>query len=164
MTESSTVPAAPGHKYQTHMVRTKFLAVSLLFLAFAGLVPAVATSAASTHQSTAGLVKVAKVGKLGNILVTSKGFALYHWTHEKKHQIKCTGACATIWPPLLVPAHAKLATHIRGAMGAFGVITRPDGTHQLTYQGKALYRYTTDTKPGEALCQGFEGWYVFSAH
>jgi predicted lipoprotein with Yx(FWY)xxD motif len=146
------------------MVRIRHLAVSLLFLAFAALVPAVATSAASTHQSTAGLVNVAKVGKLGSILVTSKGFALYQWTQEKKHQIKCTSACATAWPPLLVPAHATLAKHIRGAMGTFGVIMRPDGTHQLTYQGKALYRYQGDTKPGEALCQGSEGWYVFSAH
>jgi predicted lipoprotein with Yx(FWY)xxD motif len=146
------------------MLRTKFLAVSLFFLAFAALVPAVGTSAAATHQSTAGQVKVAKVGKLGSILVTSKGFALYEWNQEKKHQIKCTGACATTWPPLLVPAHATLAKHIRGAMGTFGVIMRPDGTHQLTYQGKALYTYQGDTKPGEALCQGSEGWYVFSAH
>jgi len=81
-----------------------------------------------------------------------------------ENQIKCTGACATSWPPLLVPAHATLATHIRGAMGKFGVIMRPDGTHQLTYQGKALYRYQGDTKPGEALCQASDGWYVFSAH
>ncbi len=146
------------------MIRTRLLAVPLLLLALAALVPAVGSSAASNHSSTAGLVKVAKVGKLGSILVTAKGFALYEWTQEKKHQIKCTGACATTWPPLLVPAHATLATHIRGAMGKFGVIMRPDGTHQLTYQGKALYTYSGDTKPGEALCQASGGWYVFSAH
>jgi predicted lipoprotein with Yx(FWY)xxD motif len=66
-------------------------------------------------------------------------------------------------PPLLVPAHTTIAKHIRGAMGTFGVIMRPDGSHQLTYQGKALYTYQGDTKPGEALCQGAAGWYVFSA-
>jgi predicted lipoprotein with Yx(FWY)xxD motif len=66
-------------------------------------------------------------------------------------------------PPLLVPAHATAAKHIRGARGTFGVIMRPDGTHQLTYQGKALYTYQGDTKPGEALCQGCDGWYVFPA-
>ena len=146
------------------MARIRLLTVPLLLLALAALVPTVGTSAASNHSSTAALVNVAKVGKLGSILVTAKGFALYQWTQEKKHQIKCTGACATTWPPLLVPAHATVAKHIRGAMGTFGVIMRPDGTHQLTYQGKALYRYQGDTKPGEALCQGSEGWYVFSAH
>jgi predicted lipoprotein with Yx(FWY)xxD motif len=64
----------------------------------------------------------------------------------------------------LVPAHVTLATHIRGAMGIFSVIMRPDGTHQLTYQGKALYTYQGDTKLGEALYQGADGWYAFSAH
>ena len=146
------------------MIRTRLLAVPLVLMALAALVPTVSTSAASNHLSTARLVKVAKVGKLGSILVTSKGFALYEWTKEKKHQIKCTGACATTWPPLLVPAHATLAKHIRGAMGTFGVIMRPDGKHQLTYRGKALYTYQGDTKPGEALCQASDGWYVFSAH
>ena len=146
------------------MTRIRLLTIPLLLLVLTALVPAFGASAAPSHSSTAGLVKVAKVGKLGNILVTSKGFALYEWTQEKKHQIKCTGACATTWPPLLVPAHATLAKHIRGAMGTFGVIMRPDGIHQLTYQGKALYTYQGDTKPGEALCQGSEGWYVFSAH
>jgi predicted lipoprotein with Yx(FWY)xxD motif len=146
------------------MIRINLLAVPLFLMGVATLIPAVGTSAAAPHQSTAGLVTVAKVGKLGNILVTAKGFALYQWTQEKKHQIKCTGACATTWPPLLVPANTTVAKHIRGAMGTFGVIMRPDGTHQLTYQGKALYRYQGDTKPGEALCQGAEGWFVFSAH
>jgi predicted lipoprotein with Yx(FWY)xxD motif len=146
------------------LARIRFLTVPLLLLALAALVPTVEASAASSHSSTAALVRVAKVGKLGRILVTSKGFALYQWTQEKRHQIKCTGSCAKAWPPLLVPAHASLATHIRGAMGTFGVIMRPDGTHQLTYQGKALYRYQGDTQPGEALCQGSEGWYVFPAH
>jgi predicted lipoprotein with Yx(FWY)xxD motif len=146
------------------MTRIKLLTVGLLFLALAALAPAVTTSAASPHQSTTALVKVAKLGKLGTILVTAKGFALYQWTQEKKHQIKCTGACAATWPPLLVPAHATLAKHIRGVMGSFGVIMRPDGTHQLTYQDKALYNYQGDTKPGEALCQGVQGWYVVPAH
>jgi predicted lipoprotein with Yx(FWY)xxD motif len=102
------------------MARIRLLAVPLLLLALAALVPAVGTSAASAHQSTARLVNVAKVGKLGSILVTSKGFALYEWTQEKKYQIKCTGACATTWPPLLVPAHATLAKHIRGRWGPSG--------------------------------------------
>ncbi|GAC1526368.1 MAG: hypothetical protein NVS2B16_34670 [Chloroflexota bacterium] len=145
------------------MKRITLFALSLLVLAFGALVPAAQVSAAS-HHSTAGLVKVAKIGKLGNVLVTANGFALYQWHQEKKNQIKCTGACARTWPPLLVSKGTTVARHIGGVMGTFGVIMRPDGTHQLTYQGKALYSFAGDTKPGEALCQAVEGWYVFPAH
>lgn len=117
--------------------------------------------AGSSHQT---LVKVARVGKLGNILVTNKGFALYRWTKEKPGQIKCTGECARVWPPLLLPAGASAPKSVSGASGTFGVITRPDKTRQLTYNGHALYTYVSDTKPGEALCQGAEGWYVLPSH
>jgi predicted lipoprotein with Yx(FWY)xxD motif len=146
------------------MIRIKLFAVIVLVLAFGALVPAAEASAAVPHRSTAGLVKVAKIGNLGNVLVTAKGFALYQWHQEKKNQIKCAGACAKAWPPLLVPTGTTVAKHISGAMGMFGVIMRPDGTHQLTYQHKALYSFNGDTKPGEALCQAVEGWYVFPAH
>jgi predicted lipoprotein with Yx(FWY)xxD motif len=145
------------------VIRIYLLAVSLLVLVFGALVQS-GLSAAAPHQSTAGLVKVAKIGTLGNVLVTPKGFALYQWHQEKKNQIKCTGACAKAWPPLLVSKGMTVAKHIGGARGTFGVIMRPNGTHQLTYQGKALYSYQGDTKPGEALCQAVEGWYVFPAH
>lgn len=146
------------------MLRSTLLALALVFLGLATVGATARTSAASTHHSTAALVKVAKVGKLGAILVTSRGFALYQWHQERRNQIKCTGGCASTWPPLLVPANASIAKHIKGAKGTFGVVMRPGGAHQLTYQGKALYRYSADMKPGEALCQGVEGWYVFPAH
>lgn len=146
------------------MRRYRLLIVPLLWVGLLTPVPAGSAAAVGGSASTAGLVRVAKVGNLGSILVTAKGFALYEWRKEKRRQIRCTGACATAWPPLLLPPHTSLARHIRGAGGTFGVILRPDGKRQLTYQGKALYTYQGDTKPGEALCQAVEGWYVFRAH
>jgi predicted lipoprotein with Yx(FWY)xxD motif len=106
------------------------------------------------------LVKVAQVGTLGRILVTAKGFALYHWTQEKHGKIKCVGDCAKAWPPLLLPAGTSAPKSVSGAWGKFGVVIRPDKTRQLTYNGAALYTYVDDTKPGEALCQAVGGWYV----
>jgi len=40
--------------------------------------------------------------------------------------------------------------------GTFGVIVRPDETHQLTYDDHALYTFMGD-KPGEANCHGLMG-------
>jgi predicted lipoprotein with Yx(FWY)xxD motif len=121
------------------------------------------SGAASQVLSHPTPVKVARVGSLGRILVTSKGFALYHWTKEKGGKIKCTDQCAQSWPPLLLPKGAVAPRTISGVAGRLGVVIRPDGTHQLTYNGMALYTYVDDTKPGEALCQAIEGWYVLKA-
>jgi predicted lipoprotein with Yx(FWY)xxD motif len=118
------------------------------------------TLAAPLHAPRSALVGVSRVGSLGRILVTGKGFALYRWTREKINQIRCTGQCARAWPPLLVPASTSIPRSIPGASGRFGIIVRPDGARQLSYNGHALYRYVSDTRPGEALCQGAEGWYV----
>lgn len=128
--------------------------VSLLF--GTGALPASASSPARTIAP----VKVGQAGSLGSILVTAKGFALYRWTNEKPNTIKCTGGCATAWPPLLVPAHTKIKKTIPGVPGKFGIVVRPDKTRQVTYNGWALYTYESDTVPGEALCQAIEGWYV----
>jgi predicted lipoprotein with Yx(FWY)xxD motif len=118
------------------------------------------SSAASQAQSRPTLVKVARVESLGRILVTGKGFALYHWTKEKRGKLECTGQCAAVWPPLLLPNGAAVHGIVSGVAGKFGVVIRPDGARQLTYNGMALYSYVDDTRPGEALCQGIEGWYV----
>ena len=139
-------------------------ALTGIVLLVAVLLPAVIGGQVLASTAHPAVVKVAHVGKLGNILVTSKGFALYRWTKEKSGQIKCTGACAKVWPPLLLRAGTSVPRRVSGVPGTFGLIVRPDKTHQLTYDGHALYTFSSDTKPGEALCQGVEGWYVLPIH
>lgn len=109
--------------------------------------------------SMQAMVKVAPVGNLGNILVTSEGLALYQWTEEQPGEIKCTEQCAVVWPPVLLGRDTSVTEHVPGVPGAFGVVVRPDETRQLTYNGHALYTFMGD-KPGEANCQGVMGWYV----
>ncbi len=53
----------------------------------------------------------------------------------------CNGPCADLWPPVAAPA-AQLAA-------PYSVVTRDDGTKQLAYKGKPVYRYAADQKPGE---------------
>jgi hypothetical protein len=77
----------------------------------------------------------------------------------------CTGGCASLWPPLTVPAGT---TKVAGGAGVsssdLGIIMRTDGSHQITYKGMPLYTYTGDTKPGQASGQGVGGtWFVVTA-
>jgi predicted lipoprotein with Yx(FWY)xxD motif len=120
-----------------------------------------AGAAAAPVAKTVTPVKVAHNSGLGySILVNRKGFTLYYWQQEKPGTIKCTADCATSWPPLLVPKGVKVVKSIKGASGKFGVITRPDGTRQVTYNRHALYGYFDDKKPGDTLCQNVDGWFV----
>ena len=117
-----------------------------------------ATGAAATAHAT--LVSVAQRPKFGRILVNGRGFALYYWARETKGQVKCTGQCAALWPPVLIPRGAAVPMHVAGVMGTFGVAMRPDGSHQLTFDRHPLYGYVGDKTASQVLCDGVEGWHV----
>nr|WP_329956717.1 hypothetical protein [Collimonas humicola] len=43
----------------------------------------------------------------------------------------------------------------------YSVVTRDDDAKQLAYNGKPLYRYVADTKPGERAGDNFKNvWHV----
>jgi predicted lipoprotein with Yx(FWY)xxD motif len=48
---------------------------------------------------------------------------------------------------------------IAGVRGSFGVIRRPDGRLQVTFNGLALYTYFDDG-PNQVLCNNFNHWFV----
>jgi predicted lipoprotein with Yx(FWY)xxD motif len=98
-----------------------------------------------------------------SILVTQGGMTLYHLTAETGTKIACTGACAVIWPPLLVPSAAKPLAGNGISKSKLGTIRRPDGRRQVTYAGLALYRYSGDHKAGDTKGEGFgHVWYAIS--
>ena len=78
------------------------------------------------------------------VLTNSAGFTLYWFAPDTSTTSKCTGSCATYWPPVKGPATAG-----SGVTGTLGVITRPDGTVQATYDGHPLYTYAGDSAPGQ---------------
>lgn len=132
-----------------------------------GATPPSSTSGqGSTTTSTAAsgptVVKLASVGTFGPVLVDSAGMTLYRYTPDGRDTSVCTGGCASVWPPLTVPAGTTAPTGGAGIQGAdLGVITRGDGSHQITYKGIPLYTYTGDTKAGEATGQEVGGtWFV----
>ena len=83
------------------------------------------------------------------VLTNSAGFTLYWFVPDTSTTSKCTGSCATYWPPVKGPA-----TAMSGVTGTLGTITRSDGTTQATYDGHPLYTYVGDTAPGLAKGNG----------
>jgi predicted lipoprotein with Yx(FWY)xxD motif len=103
---------------------------------------------ASTGNGSVGVVKAAKVGDLGTIIVDSEGLTLYDFHKDKGGASSCYGACAGAWPPLLTEGQPKAEA---GAMASqLGTTKRNDGTVQVTYNGWPLYTYAGDKAPGEA--------------
>jgi predicted lipoprotein with Yx(FWY)xxD motif len=100
-----------------------------------------------------------KTKQFGVVLATPKHLALYTWDSERDKKVHCVGSCAKAWPPLLVAKGAMVHKHIAGIMGAFGQAMRPNGTHQLTFNGRPLYTYHGDTRT-KILCDGVDGWHV----
>ena len=108
------------------------------------------TPAAAGSSAAAGGTTLDVHTMSGQQVVTnSKGFTLYWFAPDTSTTSKCTGSCATYWPPVKGPATAG-----SGVTGTLGTITRSDGTTQATYDGHPLYTYAADTAPGQAKGNG----------
>jgi D-xylose transport system substrate-binding protein len=79
---------------------------------------------------------------------------LYVFKNDKPGQSNCTtGTCAQNWPPLTV-AQGEQPQAGPGVTGKLGVIQRPDGTSQVTYNDMPLYTFKGDAKAGDTNGQG----------
>ena len=147
---------------QTTRIALTAIAGTLIAAGIAGAATATGGVAhAATPAAKQALVSSAQRPAFGHVLVNGRGFALYYWAKEKTGTVKCTGACAAVWPPLLVPKGTMAPMHIAGVMGAFGVAMRPDGTHQLTFNHHPLYIFTGDKTSSQILCDNVDGWHVY---
>jgi predicted lipoprotein with Yx(FWY)xxD motif len=114
-----------------------------------------AASPAHTQAGAATKASAATIGtrhtSVGTILVTSKGDTIYWFAIDTATMSKCTGSCATYWPPVLgkvTPAPGTTLPH------GFGTITRAGGQVQATYDGHPLYTYAADGAPGQVQGNG----------
>jgi len=112
--------------------------------------PAAAGSSAPAASSggTGTALDTATVSGV-QVLTNSKGFVLYWFVPDTSTTSKCTGSCATFWPPVTGPATAG-----SGVSGTLGTITRSDGTTQATYDGHPLYTFAADKAPDKATGNG----------
>lgn len=119
---------------------------------------------AATGSATKATVSVASNATLGKIIVGASGMTLYHYTDDHGKVVKCSGACAAQWPPVLIGKTAKPVAGAGIKASKLGTVKRSDGTVQVTYNGYALYRFAGDTKPGQVNGQGLEKeWYAIAA-
>jgi len=100
-----------------------------------GSTPAAGSSAAAISVRTIGGEQV---------LTNAQGLTLYWFAPDTSTTSKCTGSCATYWPPVKGPATAG-----SGVTGTLSTITRSDGTTQASYDGHPLYTYAADGGPGQ---------------
>lgn len=135
---------------------------------------AAATTAATTPASTTAasgaaggapgtLVVTTKHDKLGTILAAGpKRLTVYLFEADKGAASTCSGACATVWPPVTTADVGKVAG--KAIAADLGTTTRSDGTKQITYKGHPLYFYAKDKDDGDTYGEGSKsfgaGWYV----
>jgi predicted lipoprotein with Yx(FWY)xxD motif len=124
-------------------MRKLLIAASLAVAVLAVTACASSPSSTSAGNSSGTTVKMTTIGGT-QVLTNSAGFTLYWFAPDTSATSKCTGSCATVWPPVKGPSSAG-----SGVTGTLGVITRPDGTMQATYNGHPLYTYAGDSAPGQ---------------
>ena len=125
---------------------------------------AIARPATSAVSSTLAV----RSTKLGKILVDAHGRTLYVFENDKGTRSTCLGAClgacATVWPPLIVTGAPRAGNGL--AANKLGTTRRADGKTEVTYDGHPLYYYVADTAPGQTRGQGLNqfgaGWDVLS--
>ncbi|MCF6318999.1 MAG: hypothetical protein L3J83_06935 [Proteobacteria bacterium] len=90
----------------------------------------------------------------GNALVHSREFrgqvymmdqthmSLYYYAKDGNEVSNCNGDCTIKWPPALLDADAEMPM-------SYSLFKREDGTMQIAYKGKPLYRYSKDKKVGD---------------
>jgi predicted lipoprotein with Yx(FWY)xxD motif len=89
-----------------------------------------------------------------SILTDGQGMTLYTFDHDTSGKSSCTDECAQKWPPASAGKDAPTD-------GKYGQITRGDGSKQMTYDDKPLYRWVKDQAPGDTTGDGIGGvWHV----
>lgn len=142
------------------------MAVSVLALVVAIAVPTTADAAVHDQRakSSGGLIRLEKSKKYGRILADRDGRTLYFLTATTGKSFACTGACASIWPPVLTKERPRAGKGVDSKL--LGTVKRGSG-RQVTYDGHRLYRYAGDVGPAQANGEGisdFGGtWFVLSA-
>ncbi len=116
-------------------------------------------SGSSSGTQAAVTLKTAQTSA-GTILTSAGGYTLYYYTGDKPGSgtSSCTGSCAAAWPPLTGTVQAPSGVTLPGPVG---MITRADGTKQVTIKGYPIYTYAGDHSPGQVNGNGVGGeWHV----
>ena len=121
---------------------------------------AAAATPPAASAATGGAATVMLAAGATPFLTDAKGMTLYTYDKDSGSTSTCTGGCATAWPPLLKADGATL-TAGPGVTGKLDDSKRPEGTDQVTYNGKPVYFFASDSKPGDTTGDGVGGvWHL----
>jgi predicted lipoprotein with Yx(FWY)xxD motif len=124
-------------------MRTSVFAFAAVFLAVA---PAFAAEPAKTMDTSAG-----------KVFTDEKGMTLYIFDKDEANKSNCYDDCAKAWPPFMAAADAQ-------PEGEWTIVDRTDGTKMWAYDGKPVYTFVKDKKPGDVAGDGVGGvWHVSKA-
>jgi predicted lipoprotein with Yx(FWY)xxD motif len=108
--------------------------------------------------ASTGIVSVADVDGT-DVLADSQGKTLYSAPVEKGGKILCVDGCTSFWDP--VTATAADARHAASDLSAdLGVLKRPGGEQQLTFDGMPLYTFAEEGAgqlKGDGFVDDFQG-------
>ncbi|MGH9214881.1 MAG: COG4315 family predicted lipoprotein [Acidimicrobiales bacterium] len=101
------------------------------------------SSSSTAPAKSSETVSVEHIDGIGDVLVDKSGMALYSPDQEANGKVLCTGACESFWKPLAPGTGTPTA---ESGVASLAVIMRPDGSQQVTDDGKPLYTFTEDSK------------------
>jgi len=104
-------------------------------------------------------INIQKVSDTVKFLTDGSGMSLYISLKDVTNKNSCDTACLAIWRPVLVSGKIIAGDGVN--LANLGIITRQDGTHQVTYLGAPLYTYSKDVNPGDTTGHGIDGiWFL----
>jgi predicted lipoprotein with Yx(FWY)xxD motif len=122
---------------------------------------------AQAQATPAWQVRAGVVNGLGTIVTDGRGFTLYIYQPDDQGPSVCTGVCASVWPPLVLPRGVRHPVAGPGVNPKLlGTVPRAGGVLQVTYNRWPLYLYEHDLAPGQATGQAEDmgAWYTMSVN
>jgi predicted lipoprotein with Yx(FWY)xxD motif len=112
-------------------------------------------------SSSSATVITKKVSGYGTVLATPSGKTLYLSTADPSGASKCTGSCASQWPPLTAKGSATAGSGVNSSM--LSTFKRSDGTEQVVYDKHALYTHVgSGLTSGAGVAANGGIWYLVS--
>jgi predicted lipoprotein with Yx(FWY)xxD motif len=97
---------------------------------------------------------IAQVAERAGLITNAEGRTLYTFDKDSAGRSVCNGSCAVAWPPFMAQDGAS-------GNGRFTIVIRDDGSRQWALDGKPLYYFMADARPGDASGNGQGGvWHV----
>lgn len=132
-------------------VRAGRIALPLLAIAAFGAAcgPGHGHQGAGTAPGTPGQ---ASIRLADGHLTDGSGRTVYLWVADAAGRSRCTGACASVWPPVTTTGSPTAGPGLTAA--DLTTVARSDGARQLVYAGHPLYYFAADQSAGDSKGQG----------